>query len=188
MSQENVEVVRQPLRVGERSRRTFDQRLCLRLPWLAAAWLRLIGKLPPRSRLRQTTLSRGIRLAAEAYNRLDLDAVVIGWRADFEYRPARELIDAGLIEPCYRGPSGYRAYVAAAAEAWGTETRFEPTELIDLGDRAVVLADAPLRGQASGVPLTVNFAYVSTLQDGRVIRQQEFHDHAEALEAVGLRE
>ena len=51
MSQENMEVVRQPLRVGERSRRTLDERLSLRFPRLVAASSRLIAKLPPRSRL-----------------------------------------------------------------------------------------------------------------------------------------
>ena len=187
MSQDTIEVVRTPLRAGERSRRTLDQRLLLRFPRLAATLNRLVGRLPPGSRLRQAMLVRGLRLAAEAYNRLDLDAVVIGWRSDFEYYPARNLVDAGLSEPCYRGLSGYRAYVAASAEIWGDETRFDPTEVIDLGDRVVVLANAPLRAQASGVPLTLEFAYVATLEDGRVTRQQEFHDHQEALEAVGLR-
>ena len=37
MSQENVEFVRKPLRVRERSSRTLDQRLSLRFPRLAAA-------------------------------------------------------------------------------------------------------------------------------------------------------
>ena len=158
----------------------------MRFPSLAAALIRRIGRLPPGSHLRQAALSRGLALAAGAYNRLDLDAVVIGWWPDFEYRPARNLVDAGLIEPCYRGLTGYRAYVEAAAEVWGEETRFEPLEYIDLGDRVVVLANAPLRGQGSGVPLTLEFAYLTTLKDGMVARLQEFHDHAEALGAVGL--
>ena len=81
---------------------------------------------------------------------------------------------------------GHRAYVSEAAEVWGTETRFEPSELIDLGDYLVVLADAPIRAQGSGVALTLEFAYVLTVEDGRVSRYQEFHDHAEALKAVGL--
>jgi ketosteroid isomerase-like protein len=188
MSQENVEIVRKSVRVGERSSRTLDQRLSLRFPRLTAAFLRLIGNLTPSSRFRQAALARGLRLGAEAYNRLDLAAVVIAWRADFQYYPARNLVDAGLIEPCYHGHSGYRAYVSAAAEVWGSETRFEPTEFIDVGDRLVVLAKAPMRAQASGVPLTLEFAYVATLKDGMTIRLQEFHDHTEALEAVGLRE
>ena len=43
-----------------------------------------------------------------------------------------------------------------------------------------------MRAQASGVPLTEAFALVSTVKDGRVIHPQEFYDHPEALEAVGL--
>ena len=188
MSQKNAEVARQLLSVSERPRRTLDQRIALRFPRLAAVGFRLIGKLSPGSRVRQAALKRGLRSTAEAYNRGDLDAVVISYQPDLEYYPARSLVDAGLIEPCYHGPSGYRTYVSTAAEVWGADTRFEPTELIDLGDRLVVLANAPMRAQISGVPLVLEFAYVTTVKDGRIIRQQEFHDHAEALEAAGLRE
>lgn len=61
-------------------------------------------------------------------------------------------------------------------------------ELIDLGERIVVLANAPMRAQASGIALTETFAYVSTWKDGKVIHLQEYYDHAEALAAVGLSE
>jgi ketosteroid isomerase-like protein len=50
----------------------------------------------------------------------------------------------------------------------------------------VLLADMPMRAQASGIPLAQTYAGVSTLKDGRVIRQDDFLNHAEALEAVGL--
>jgi ketosteroid isomerase-like protein len=181
-------VVRLPLRVRERSSRTLDQRLGIRFPGLAAAVARLIGKLPPSSRIRQAAVQRTVRLALEAYNRRDLDAVAIGYRPDLEYYPYREFVEAALAEPCYHGPSGYRAYIASTYEVWGADVRLEPTEVIDLGDRLVVLADMPMRAQASGVPLTQTYAGVSTLKDGRVIRQQDFLRHAEALEAVGLRD
>jgi ketosteroid isomerase-like protein len=52
----------------------------------------------------------------------------------------------------------------------------------------VLLANVPMRAQASGVALTEAFALVATLKDGRMIRQQEYYDHAEALEAVGVSE
>jgi ketosteroid isomerase-like protein len=182
------EIFRTPLQVRERSSRTLDVRLAMRFPRLAAAWFRLIGKLPPGSRIRQAAIQRGIRLAVEAYNRRDLDAVVIGYQPDLEYYPYREFVEAALAEPCYYGPSGYRSYIATTYEVWGTDVRLEPTELIDLGDRVVVLADMPMRAQASGVPLTQTYAGVSTLKDGRVIRQRDFLNHAEALEAVGLSE
>jgi hypothetical protein len=172
--------------VRQRSGRTLDQRLSLRFPRFGAANARLIGKLPPGSRLRQAALPRAVRLASEAYNRRDLDAVVIGWHRECEYIPGREWIEAGLVEPCYRGLEGYRKYVAATSEVWGAENYLMPLELIDLGDRFVVLANVPMRAQASGVSLTEAFAYVATLKDGRPIRLQEYYNHGEALKAVGL--
>jgi ketosteroid isomerase-like protein len=171
--------------VREQSRRTLDQRLLLRFPRLAAPSFRLIGKLPPGSRLRQAALRRGARLAMEAYN---LDAVAINFHPDLEYFPYREFVEAGLAEPCYHGPSGYRTYISATYDVWGTDVRLEPTEFIDLGDRFVLLANMPMRAQASGVHLTETYACVATLKDGRVIRQDDFLDQAEALEAVGLQE
>ena len=99
MQQETVEIVRKPLRVRERSSRTLDQRLSLRFPRLAAANLRRITKLPPTSRLRQAALWRAARLALEAYNRRDMDAVGIGYHPEFEYRPARNWVEAGMLEP-----------------------------------------------------------------------------------------
>jgi ketosteroid isomerase-like protein len=180
--------VRKPLRVRERSRRTLDQRLALRFPRLTAPVFRLIDRLPPGSRLRQAVLSRAVRLGAEAYNRRDLDAVVIAYHPELEYCPARNWVEAGFFEPCYRGAEGYRKYVAITAEVFGAEVYFKPVELIDLGDRIVMLANVPMRAQASGVPLIEAFAYVSTMKDGRVIRLQEYYDHAEALAAVGLSE
>src|SRR5687767_6758458 len=174
MAKGNVAFVRKPLRVRERSRRTLDQRLALRFPAFAAVSARLISKLPPGSRLRQAAVWRTVRLAVEAYNRRDLDAVAIGYQPDLEYYPYREFVDAALAEPCYRGPDGYRAYISATYDVWGTDVRLEPTELIDMGDRFVLLANMPMRAQASGVPLAQTYAGVSTLKDGRVIRQDDF--------------
>jgi ketosteroid isomerase-like protein len=180
------EVVRNPLRVREPSRRTLDQRLALRFPGLAAASARLIGKLPPGSRYRQAALRRAVRLALEAYNRRDLDAVALSFEPDLEYYPYREFVEAGLAEPCYHGPSGYKTYIAAQYEVWGADVRLEPTELLDLGDRLVLLADMPMRAQASGIALSEKYAFVATLRDGRVVRQQDFLDQAEALKVAGL--
>jgi ketosteroid isomerase-like protein len=188
MSQENVEVVRKPLRANQGSSRTLDLRLLLRFPRLAVAYLRLIGKLPPRSRLRQAAVWRGIRLGVEAFNRRDLDVVVIAYHPDLEYYPYREFVEAALADRCYHGPSGYRTYVRAQNEVWGDEVRLEPTELIDLGDRLVLRADMPMRAQASGIPLAETYAGVMTLRNGRAIRVDDFLNQAEALEAVGLRE
>ena len=158
-----------------------------RLPWLAVPSLWLVGRLRPTSRLRQAAMLRGVRLSAEAFNRGDLDAVAPTRAPDFEFHPPPEAVESGFFEPCYRGAAGYRKYVSELADVWGADIRIESLELIDMGDRVVMLFDAPVRARASGVPLTGKLASVATLENGRVIRQQDYFDHDEALEAVGLR-
>ena len=64
--------------------------------------------------------------------------------------------------------------------------RLYPTELIDLGDRLVLLADMPMRAQGSGVPLAESYAMIATVKDGAVIRQQDYLSQAEALAEAGL--
>jgi ketosteroid isomerase-like protein len=182
------QIVRKPLRVREGSSRTLDQSLGLRFPVLVGAYARLLGTLPHGSRLRQMLLARGARLTAEALNRRDVDAVVRGYRPDYEFHPPHEFVDAGFMPPCYRGPAGYHKFVSDWSDVWGAELRVEPLELIDLGTRIVILYNVPTRGQASGVRLTGKWATVSTLKHGRVVRDQVYLDHAEALDAVGLRD
>jgi hypothetical protein len=111
---------------------------------------------------------------------------VTAFHPDLESYPYREFVEAGLAERCYHGPSGYRSYIEATYDVWGTEVRLYPTELIDLGDRLVMLADMPMRAQGSGIPLAESYATIATLQGGKVIRQQDFLNQAEALEAAGL--
>ena len=180
------QVVRKPVRLREGKGRALEQRLIARVPWLATVALRLVARLPPSSRVRQAALWRGVRLAAEAFNRGDLDALAPTRDPDFEFRPPREAVDSGSFEPCYRGAAGYGRYVSELSDAWGADIRIESLELIDMGDRLVLLYEAPVRAQASGVPWTGKLASVTILAKGRVIRQQDYMDHDEALEAVGL--
>jgi ketosteroid isomerase-like protein len=182
----NVRVVRGPLKVRDSTRRELVQRLAIRFPALSAAATRFLQRLPVGSRLRRALLWRTTQLGVEAYNRRDLDAVVTSYHPDIEYHPYREFVESGLADACYHGHAGYKRYIDATYEVWGTEVRLYPTELIDLGDRIVLLADMPMRAQASGIALSQTYAGVSTLKDGRVIRQDDFLDPAEALRSVGL--
>jgi hypothetical protein len=106
---------------------------------------------------------------------------------NFEFHPPREAVESGFFEPCYRGAAGYRRYVSELSDVWGPDMRIESMELIDMGDRLVMLFDAPVRARASGVLLTGKLASVATLANGRVIHQQDYFHHDEAVEAVGLR-
>jgi ketosteroid isomerase-like protein len=190
MSQENVAqaVVRKPLRVRERSSRSFDQRLALYFARLTDRYSRLIAKLPPTARVRQAATGRAAQQAVEAWNRRDLDALLIGYHPDCQHHPAREFVEAGLWEPSYRGREGIAKLMASWAEA-GTDARLEPTEFIDLGPRVVLLYALTMRTSRLGdAPLTRPYASVLTLEDGKILRIDEYCDHAEALESVGLRE
>ena len=178
--------VRQRLRTRELATRSLDQRLALRFPRASARPISLVQRLPPSSRLRQAALRRAVELGTAAYNRRDLEAVAVSFDPELEYYPYREFVEGALAEPCYHGPKGYVAYIEATYEVWGSEVRLEPTELIDLGDRIVWLADMPMRAQASGVALTEKYACVADLRAGRIVRQQDYLDQAEALAAAGL--
>jgi hypothetical protein len=63
------------------------------------------------------------------------------------------------------------------------------SESPSLGDRLLVLAHGTVRGHGSGIPLTGEFASLATLGgDGKVVREQRYTSHAEALQTAGLRE
>ena len=55
-----------------------------------------------------------------------------------------------------------------------------------MGNRLVLVADMPMRAQASGIALAQTYASVWTLKHGRVIRVDDYVNHSEALAAAGL--
>jgi ketosteroid isomerase-like protein len=190
MSQENVKTARQKLSVRERSGRTLEQRLAVRLPWFVELWSRLIARLSPTSRLRQALLLRAVQSGLEAYNRGDIEVLILAFHPDVEFQAPPDHGQEGTLglQPSYRGHDGYREFDADWRSAWHA-LRIEPQELIDLGDRFLIIAQMTGRGEGSGVSLSQNVAVLNTFNDaGKVIREQRYFDHAEALEAVGLSE
>ena len=190
MSQENVEPVRQKLSPRKRSNRTFQERLAVRYPWFVALWARVIARLAPRSRLRQALLARTLQNGFAAYNREDIELVVLAYDPDVEFMSPVVHGEQGTlgIAPIYRGHGGYRELDADWRSAWGA-LRVEPQELIDLGDRFLMTGQMIGRGRGSGIPLSQDIAVLTTLNHaGKVIREQRYFDHGEALKAVGLEE
>jgi hypothetical protein len=53
-----------------------------------------------------------------------LDAVTIAYDPEVEYRPAQAWVEGGFFEERYRGPEGYRRYVASTTEVFGAEVFF----------------------------------------------------------------
>ena len=82
----------------------------------------------------------------------------------------------------YRGRSEVRGFL----EEWlGTWDRFEAEveEVRDAGERVVVFWWQRMSGGGSGVPVELRSAQVWTVHAGRIVRVDNYTDHAEALEA-----
>jgi ketosteroid isomerase-like protein len=193
MSQENVEVVRQPITVRAHkrrwahTRRSLEERLALRFPRASALLVRAVQRLPPRSRLRRAAIRRAAQLGFDALARDDINAALA------LYHPEVELIVpeyAGLdLDPVYHGLEERFRFDRRLIAEWG-KLRYDFEEVIDLGDGRVLLLGRlkTSGGPSSGAPGDLEFAEMFTVSAGRVIREQAFLSNAEALEAAGLRE
>jgi ketosteroid isomerase-like protein len=67
-----------------------------------------------------------------------------------------------------------------------SDIRWEPEEILDLGDRFLVTARQSGTGSGSGVAVSAPVFQLFTLRDGLVLRQEDFRDRAKALEAAGV--
>ena len=85
----------------------------------------------------------------------------------------------------YRGLDG----ILRAARSWLEPFEWlivELKEIIDADDCVVSLHRARMKMLHTEIEFESPLAYVFTFQDGKVIHQRAFVDHAEALKAVGL--
>jgi ketosteroid isomerase-like protein len=122
-----------------------------------------------------------VRKGLEYWNRGDLDAFVGLWDDDAVIRAAE-----GWPERDFRGKDAVRSFYEGFAETVGTDTEIE--DLIDAGDVVVTRCRAHVTGAKSGLEGDFQFTQVTTLRQGKVVLNEFFWDHQEALEAAGLRE
>jgi ketosteroid isomerase-like protein len=135
-------------------------------------------------------LARTLQTGLAAYDRDDIEIVLLAYDPDVLFIGPVAHGEQGTLglAPIYRGRDGYRELDADWRSAWGA-LRIEPQELIDLGDRFLVIGQLIGRGRGSGVSIGQDIAVLTTLnRAGRIIREQRYFDHGEALKAVGLEE
>jgi ketosteroid isomerase-like protein len=187
MSKENVEIVRQPIAVSAASRPRVHEQLFLRLPRVAAVLTRAALRFPPSSWLRQAMIRNALRISFEALNRGDYEAGFALVPPDYETITFPELVGLGF-DPVYRGREGRLRYHRQWVAELG-EFQNEPEEIIDLGDHVLLLGRVKGSGFSSGAAFgNEEVAYLFTISAGRIIREQDFSSHEQALEAAGLRE
>ena len=179
-----VRRVVRPLGKRARRHRSLDERVSVRFPALVRMFTSAVMRLPPGSRLRRLLVARRIARLYAAANRRDFDVVLAGIDPRiYEYRPSRDLLPPDL-EPVFHGPEGYRRLWRYWLDAF-EDIRWDPEEVLDLGDKLLVTTVQKGHGSGSGVGVSKPVFQLFTLRGGLVIRQEDFLNRAEALEAAG---
>ena len=178
-------IVSQPIAVRAESRRRSEERLGLLFPAALAATARAAMSLPPRSRLRQALVYRFARLGIEAANRRDYEAAFMLYHDNVEANFSASMVALGFASEFHGREARLAAERSWAAE-WG-DFRYEPNQLVDLGDERLLLVGSMSgSGPKSGAAVSHEWAVLLTIARGRVVRDEAFFEHREAREAAGL--
>ena len=189
MSRESVEIVRgtrialPSLSESASRHRTLDERLFLRFPALYRRLADALFRLPPRSRLRRLMIARRVCQAYAAANRRDFDLVLVGWHPSSEFHPSGDLMPPDL-EAVFCGHDGYLQLWRYWLDAF-EDIRWDPTEILDLGDKVLIATQQKGHGSGSGVAVSEPVFQLFTFRRGLVVRQEDFLDRSTALEAAG---
>ncbi len=176
-----------PLPGGASQHRTLDERLRVRFPAFFRAFNEAVLRLPPRSRLRRAALARAMIRAYAAANRRDFELIFTGNDpAAYEYRPSADLLPPDF-DTVYQGHHGYLDFWRRWLDAF-PDIRWDPEEVVDLGDKALVTTRQSGHGLGSGLAVSEQVFQLFTFRRGLVIRQEDFLDRSKALEAAGLSE
>jgi len=116
----------------------------------------------------------------ETWNRGDLDAFSDLYAIDAEMLPPASWVESGVLE----GRAQIRRFFEGLKEAWDGEDTAILNEMFIAGDKVVSRMDWQVRGRTSGIDTRLPITNVNTIEDGRIVRQQHFLDHEEALAAL----
>jgi steroid delta-isomerase-like uncharacterized protein len=122
-----------------------------------------------------------VREGFEAHNRGDMDALTQLY--------AEDVVFETLLLGTHHGNEAIRLIYEENRKTLAGYT-VDPVELIDAGDQVVAVAQVNGTGPASQIAMEDRdrFAFLFTLRDGRVTREQAFRNREEALRAAGLSE
>ena len=123
-----------------------------------------------------------VRAVFEAYNAADMDAVRELYDPDVIVRTVEDWPEPGP----YVGREAAMRLHEQLRDTWDADTLVAISDFIDAGDRVAVRYI--WRGAGHGPDLNMEVTLVFTTRKGRILAQEFFRDHAEALETMGLSE
>jgi ketosteroid isomerase-like protein len=167
-----------------RTRRSLDERLMVRWPGAWQTFAHTLLLLPPRSRLRRALLRRAVVSGWSAWSRGDLDLMLVRFARDYQYETLSEFVAAGL-RSSYAGHAGAREFTVDLSEAFD-QMDLTPLEILDAGNRFVVLGRFRVRGRGSGVETDSPLGQTFWVERGLVVRDCMFLDWDAALRAAGI--
>ena len=88
-------------------------------------------------------------------------------------------------QQAYHGHDGARRFLAEWTAAWD-DWRLDVHDMLDAGDRVVVLLSQHGRSKSTGLPVDMQLAQVWTVRDGLQQRMEMYSDPDEALRETGL--
>ena len=124
-----------------------------------------------------------VRRLVDAFNRDDVDTVLTAFEEGCEIDEPPQMPDSPVTG--YRGHSGVREWMGNLRGVAGVT--FELRSATPSGDSLLCALASRGRGRGSDVPIEWTTFAVFGVRDGRIARVRVFLDHAEALEAAGLR-
>ena len=93
----------------------------------------------------------------------------------------------GLDNATFHGKEGFLEQASEWSEGFA-EWSVAAEEFIDAGDQVVVRNRQAARGEASGVPIEMDFWFVHTVSQDKIVQVDMFVNEREAFEAAGLLE
>jgi|SRR5215203_5175939 len=124
-----------------------------------------------------------VRRAYEAANRGDLDSANLHVHREIEFHTYAQSPEAGV----YRCKEAVQRYNQGLFERFES-IRFEIEELVDAGDRVVVVSTQHAQPKGGQEEMNVRVIEVWTIRGGLLAERRYYSTKDEALEAAGLRE
>jgi uncharacterized protein len=122
-----------------------------------------------------------VRAAYAAFDRGDFEAVRALLHPDVEWQPYLGVVEGSV----HRGRDAIMKMWKSLQESFGGTFEVDVLELIDRGERVVVVVDARARGSGSGAEVRQSWAQVATIRDGLIVHVEPYPDRDAALEAAG---